>query len=182
MRFDEIYTTNTYLYFASNIWVPSFSRCRLTNDSWKKQTFFSFCEINATKFGSKNEILHTIVYHYMTSYSYIIMIIVDSCMNWFHFDCIMQLKKSYPIATNVCSRKSVTTFGDLPDWLVSPQTAPLFIISQPRYQHNIDALVPDCSNSIAIAFGYCSLALSHQYDVSMQTPPYCRIIFSRLMI
>ena len=27
----------------------------------------------------------------------------------------MQLKKSYYIATNVCSRKSATTFGDLPD-------------------------------------------------------------------
>ena len=42
------------------------------------------------------------------------MITVDSCMIWFHFDCIMQLKKSYHIATNVCSRKSATTFGDLP--------------------------------------------------------------------
>ena len=51
----------------------------------------------------------------MTSYGYIIMIIVDSCMTWFHFDCIMQLKKSYHIATNVCSRKSATTFGDLSD-------------------------------------------------------------------
>ena len=55
------------------------------------------------------------MYHYMTSYGYIIMIIVDSCMIWFHFDCIMQLKKSYHIATNVCSGKSATTFGDLPD-------------------------------------------------------------------
>ena len=51
----------------------------------------------------------------MTSYGYIIMIIFDFCMIWFHFDCIMQLKKSYHIATNVCSRKSATTFGDLPD-------------------------------------------------------------------
>ena len=51
----------------------------------------------------------------MTSYGYIIMIIVDSCIIWFHLDCIMQLKKSYYIATNVCSRKSATTFGDLPD-------------------------------------------------------------------
>ena len=31
----------------------------------------------------------------------------------------MQLKLSYYIATNVCSRKSATTFGDLPDCLVS---------------------------------------------------------------
>ena len=82
----------------------------------KNQTFLSFCEINATKFRSKNLILHTIIYHYMTSYGSIIMIIVDSCMICFHFDCIMQLKKSY-IATNVCSRKSATTFGDLPDCL-----------------------------------------------------------------
>ena len=52
----------------------------------------------------------------MTSYGYIIMTIVDSCMIWFDFDCIMQLQKSYHIATNVCSRKSATTFGDLPDW------------------------------------------------------------------
>ena len=53
----------------------------------------------------------------MTSYGYIILIIVDSCMILFHFDCIMRLKKSYHIATNVCSRKSATTFGDLPYWL-----------------------------------------------------------------
>ena len=50
----------------------------------------------------------------MISYGYIIMITADSCMIWFHFDCIMQMKKSYYIATNVCS-KSATTFGDLPD-------------------------------------------------------------------
>ena len=55
------------------------------------------------------------MYHYMTSYSYIIMIIDDSSLIWFHFDCIMQLKKSYQIAPNVCSRKSATTFGDLID-------------------------------------------------------------------
>ena len=41
----------------------------------------------------------------MTSYGYIIMIIVDSCMIWFHFDCVMQLKKSYHIATNVWAEK-----------------------------------------------------------------------------
>ena len=52
----------------------------------------------------------------MTSYGYIITTIVDSYMIWLHFDCIMQLKKSYYIATNVCSRKSATTFGVLPDW------------------------------------------------------------------
>ena len=53
----------------------------------------------------------------MTSNGYIILILVDSCMIWFHFDCTMQLKKSYHIATNSCSRTSVTSFGDPPDWL-----------------------------------------------------------------
>ena len=81
----------------------------------EKKTFFSFCKINATKFGPKNEISHKIIYHYRTSYGYIIIIIVDSCMIWFHLDYIMQLKKSCYIATNGNSRKSVTTFGDLPD-------------------------------------------------------------------
>ena len=52
----------------------------------------------------------------MISYNYIIIIIVDSCMIWFHFDYIMQLKKLYHTATNVCNRKSATTFGDFPDW------------------------------------------------------------------
>ena len=33
----------------------------------------------------------------MTSYDYITMIIVDSCMIWFHVDCIMQLKKNHII-------------------------------------------------------------------------------------
>ena len=51
----------------------------------------------------------------MTSCGYIIMAIVDFCMILFYFDSIMQLKKPYHIATNVCSRKSATTFGDLPD-------------------------------------------------------------------
>ena len=51
----------------------------------------------------------------MTSYGYIIMIIVNSCIIWFYLDCIMKLKKSYSIATNVGSRKGATTFGDLPN-------------------------------------------------------------------
>ena len=64
----------------------------------------------------------------MTSYGYIIMILVDSCIIWFHLDRIMQLKKSCYIATNVTSRKSATTFGDLPDWFTkaSPQRKPPF--------------------------------------------------------
>ena len=83
----------------------------------KNQKFFSFCKINATKFGTKNEISHKIIYHYRTSYGYIIMIIVHSCIIWFHLDCITQLQKSYYIATNISSRKSATTFGDLPNCL-----------------------------------------------------------------
>ena len=53
----------------------------------KNQRVLSFCEITATKFGGKDKI----------SYGYIIIIIVDSCVIWFHFDCITQLKKSYHI-------------------------------------------------------------------------------------
>ena len=60
----------------------------------------------------------------MTSFGFIIMIIVNSCMIWFHFECIMHLNKSYHIATNVCSRKSATTFGDLPDWTWAHQGGP----------------------------------------------------------
>ena len=55
----------------------------------------------------------------MTSYGYIIMNSVYFCMIWFHCDCIMQLKKSFHIATNVCRRKSAITFGDLPDCLLA---------------------------------------------------------------
>ena len=65
----DLYKKKKNLYFPSNIWVPSFPRCTLTNDSWL----------------------------------------------YFDFDCVMQLTKSYHIATNVYSRKSAATFGDLPD-------------------------------------------------------------------
>ena len=69
-----------------------FSTLQVNKCWWKNQTFFSFYEINATKFGPKIEILHKIIYHYMTSVGYITMIIVDSCIIWFYLDCIMQLK------------------------------------------------------------------------------------------
>ena len=74
--------------------------------------FLPFCEINATKFGSKKI---DFTHYYISLYGYIIMVIFDSCMIWGHFDCIMQSKKSYHIAINVCSRKIATIFGDLPD-------------------------------------------------------------------
>ena len=53
------------------------------------------------------------------------MIIVDVCIICFHFDCIMQLKYSYYIATYVCSRKSATTFGDLPDCSFDKHSLPI---------------------------------------------------------
>ena len=37
----------------------------------------------------------------------------------FNLNCIVQLKQFYNKATKVSSRKSATTFGDLPDWLTS---------------------------------------------------------------
>ena len=49
----------------------------------------------------------------MTSYGYIIMIIVDLISFWLHH--AVDEVISY-IATNVCSWKSATIFGDLPDW------------------------------------------------------------------
>ena len=80
-----MYTTSTHLYFAPNTWVPSFARCRLTNDSRKTKRFLSVCEISAITFCTRNDILHIIVYHYMTSYGHSIMIIVDSCKMCFSF-------------------------------------------------------------------------------------------------
>ena len=100
VRFDEIYTTNTCLYFAWNIWVPSFARCRLTNG--KPKVLAGKILLN---FVTKKKNSHKIIYQYMTFYGYIIMAIVDSCIIWFQLDCIMQLMKSYYITTNVCSRK-----------------------------------------------------------------------------
>ena len=57
-----------------------------------------------------------ILFYDFLSYGYIIMITVDSCMIWFHFDCIMQLKKSFYITADVGNKKSATTFGNFPDW------------------------------------------------------------------
>ena len=83
MRFIQ----QTYIIYTSTIF-----RTLQVNKWWsKKQTFFPFCEINATKFGSKI---------------------------WIHLACIMQFQYWRYIATNVCSRKTATTFGDLPDCAV----------------------------------------------------------------
>ena len=78
------------------------------------------------------------IYHYMTSNGYIVMVIVDFCMIWFHFDCIIQLKKSYHFATNVCSRLSATTFGDLPDWSSGFKLSK----SMHRYSHYSISILP----------------------------------------
>ena len=47
----------------------------------------------------------------------------------------MQLKDSYYIATNVCSRKSVTTFGDLPDWLYNVRMHTLILVYTNRIKY-----------------------------------------------
>ena len=80
------------------------------NKWWSKnQTFFSFCEINATKFGNKN---------------------------WIYLDCTMQLQYWCYIATNVCSRTSATTCGDLPDcWYT-------YILTRRWLIHSIDPWPP----------------------------------------
>ena len=43
---------------------------------------------------------------------------MDSWIISFSLNCIMQYKQFYNKATKVSCRKSATTFGDLPDWLV----------------------------------------------------------------
>ena len=101
MRFGEIYTTNTYLYFASNTWVPFFARYWVTNDSRKAKRFSPYARKMLLNLLAKVKILHTIIYHYMTSYGYVIMIRVDSCIIWFRFDCIMQLYIEYEVDTIV---------------------------------------------------------------------------------
>ena len=106
MRFIQ----QTYIYILHQTYEYHLSHAADQQMIVEKTNFFSFCEINATKFGSKHQILHSIIYHYMTSYSYIIMNTVDSCTIWLPFDSIMQLKKSYYIAINVGSRKSAATY------------------------------------------------------------------------
>ena len=90
----------------------------------------------------------------MISCGYIIMIIVDSCIIWFHLDCIMQLKKSYYmyIATNVSSRKSATTFGDLPDWLVSMILA---VSMQNLFMHTCGMMTSSNGNIFRVTGPFC---------------------------
>ena len=69
----------------------------------------------ATKFDNRNEILHIFLYHWVTSYGYII---VDSCKISFNLNCIMQLKQFYNIVTKVSSRKKCYYFW-WSTWLVT---------------------------------------------------------------
>ena len=61
------------------------------------------------------------------SFGYTIMIIVDSCIFWFHLDCIMPFKVIIQIATNACSRKSSTAFGDISDCWVFDNTVSILV-------------------------------------------------------
>ena len=77
------------------------------------------CKICATKFSS------IFWLHGKHSFAKVInevwylardMIIVDSCMIWFHFHCIMQLKKLIMLLLMFVAETSTTTFCYLPDW------------------------------------------------------------------
>ena len=59
---------------------------------------------NATKFGSKNEILQILLYHQVASYVYLIvnLCIISSSLNY-----IIKLKQFHNIATKVSSRKKL---------------------------------------------------------------------------
>ena len=69
----------------------------------------------------------------------------------------MQLKQSYCIATNVCSRKSATTFADLPDWLAGKHKYELpQDLSYEDYVDMVgcyvfDGLQRKCGNSLVLA-------------------------------
>ena len=108
-------------------------------------------KINATKFGIKNEISHKIIYHNMTSYGNIIINIVDSCIIWFHLDCIMELKKWYYIVTNVSSRNSATIF------VISPTDYNEFLHTFEPYHGRDDTLT-----HIALLKSYWVLIISVQ--------------------
>ena len=63
----------------------------------------------------------------------------------------MQLKWSYYIATNVCSRKSATTFGDLPDcWTKDEHDVwgNMALLGHNELEINQDFLVSALSNMI----------------------------------
>ena len=61
--FEEIHITNIYIYILCIKQMSTIYRI-LQVDKWnsKKQKFFSFWERNADIFGTKNSILHTIIY------------------------------------------------------------------------------------------------------------------------
>ena len=61
MRFDEIYTTSIYLYFASNRRVPSFARYRLTSDNLKTKRVCPFVRWMLLNLVAKNK-FYTLLY------------------------------------------------------------------------------------------------------------------------
>ena len=93
------------------------------------QKCFSFCAINATKFGTKTEISHKI---------------------------IMQWKKSYYIATNVSRRKSAITFGDLPDCLTYGDPIHWGIKASPDLiEWNLYWYLRNCTTWILVTYAIC---------------------------
>ena len=68
---------------------------------------FTVKQEDATKFGSKNEIIQIFLYHLVASYGYII---VDLSKISFNLNGIMQLKQFYNIATKVSGRKKCYYF------------------------------------------------------------------------
>ena len=72
------------------VWVPSFARRRLTHHSWKTKRFSPFTSSMLLNLVAKINFAHYYISLYISSCGYIIIIIVDSCMIWFDFDCIIQ--------------------------------------------------------------------------------------------
>ena len=85
------YVFVVYISSSRTLGINNFSK-------WK----FTVQQENATKFGSKNDILLIFLYHKATSYGYIL---VDLCIISFNLNCVMQLKQFYNIATKVTNRK-----------------------------------------------------------------------------
>ena len=77
--------SNTYLYFASNKWVPSFARCRLTNDSGKTKRFSPFARKMLLNLVAKNKfctLFHIIIWTLMAISSWLELIQVYFDFIW----------------------------------------------------------------------------------------------------
>ena len=82
VRFEEIYAANTYLYFASGVRVPSFARCRLTNDSRKIKRFSPFARLKLLNLVPKLNFTH----NYISFYDYLWLYYHD--YSWFMYNLI----------------------------------------------------------------------------------------------